>query len=231
MNSSSSTYNNLRPYTNTETDKDLNPTLEKVKEAISKHKAAYKDCPECGTQVDTKQRSCHECSYNFFTRKKKKFRRSNPYSVCKNKTLKDRRNENLGGFQRAGFIISSTLNVAFCLISLFAVWGGTVFQMIQEPNNIHKDDLAIGAMLISMIVLLLTFCIKMIITCLRLKNLGSSKWQSLLLFIPIINLWLSYRLYVCPESYAQHRTLDKPGKILLVLFLLIMVTLHLTAIF
>jgi hypothetical protein len=64
---------------------------------------------------------------------------------------------------------------------------------------------------------------------LRLTNLGMSRWWYLGNLVPILNLWVGYRLYVCPAGYAFHRKLDAPGVVLaifywlMILFMVLMV--------
>lgn len=52
----------------------------------------------------------------------------------------------------------------------------------------------------------------------RLVNLGMSRWWYLGNFVPILNLWVSYRMYVCPAGYAYHKKLDGPGVVLAILY-------------
>ena len=48
---------------------------------------------------------------------------------------------------------------------------------------------------------------------LRLKNLGYSGWWVLTLLVPLLNCIMFAELFVAPEGYADHRTLDLPGKL------------------
>lgn len=48
----------------------------------------------------------------------------------------------------------------------------------------------------------------------RLANLGMSRWWYLALFAPVVNLWLGYRCFACPEGYAVHRRMDFAGVLL-----------------
>jgi hypothetical protein len=45
----------------------------------------------------------------------------------------------------------------------------------------------------------------------RLRNLAMSYWWVLGLFVPLVNLWLGYRLFACPEGYAHDKDLDDAG--------------------
>lgn len=48
----------------------------------------------------------------------------------------------------------------------------------------------------------------------RLANLGMSRWWYLAVFAPLVNLWLGYRCFACPEGYAVHRRMDFAGVLL-----------------
>lgn len=48
----------------------------------------------------------------------------------------------------------------------------------------------------------------------RVRNLGMSGWAILWTFVPIISLWISWRMFACPAGYDDHRQLDLAGKIL-----------------
>ncbi len=52
----------------------------------------------------------------------------------------------------------------------------------------------------------------------RLQNLGMSGWAFLWLFVPVMTIWISWRMMVCPAGYEDHRTLDTAGKVLTGLF-------------
>lgn len=51
---------------------------------------------------------------------------------------------------------------------------------------------------------------------LRLKNLGYSGWWMLAVLIPFFHLVLGLELLVAPAGYAQHKTLDLPGRLIVV---------------
>jgi len=53
----------------------------------------------------------------------------------------------------------------------------------------------------------------------RLRNLGYNPWLSLLMLVPLANLWLSVVCIACPEGYADHKKYDTPGKVIVGLIL------------
>jgi uncharacterized membrane protein YhaH (DUF805 family) len=63
----------------------------------------------------------------------------------------------------------------------------------------------------------------------RLANVGMSRWWYLGNLVPILNLWVSYRMYVCPAGYAYHKKLDTIGVVLAILYWL-MIALALLAV-
>jgi hypothetical protein len=48
----------------------------------------------------------------------------------------------------------------------------------------------------------------------RLVNLGMSRWWSLAVLAPVLNLWVGYRCFACPQGYAFHRRMDAAGFLL-----------------
>ncbi len=48
----------------------------------------------------------------------------------------------------------------------------------------------------------------------RVQNLGMSGWAVLWSLVPIMNIWIGWRMYACPPGYEYHRQLDLAGKIL-----------------
>lgn len=53
----------------------------------------------------------------------------------------------------------------------------------------------------------------------RLINVGLSGWWVLGLIVPILNIWVAVQCIAAPEGYAQHKTLDTAGKVIIGLFL------------
>lgn len=57
----------------------------------------------------------------------------------------------------------------------------------------------------------------------RFQNLAMSGWWWLGLGVPILQIWLYYRLFACPPGYAFTKKLDVAGKILTTLYVLSLV--------
>jgi len=52
----------------------------------------------------------------------------------------------------------------------------------------------------------------------RMVNTGYSPWWCVAIIVPILNILVVIRCIACPEGYADHRTLDTAGKIIVGLF-------------
>jgi uncharacterized membrane protein YhaH (DUF805 family) len=65
----------------------------------------------------------------------------------------------------------------------------------------------------------LTTALLISITVLRLHNLGTSGWWSLLVFVPFVNIFLDLRCLAYPEGHSDHRRLDSAGNVILLLVL------------
>lgn len=62
-----------------------------------------------------------------------------------------------------------------------------------------------------------------VVTVKRFQNLAMSGWWILGLMVPILQWWLSYRLFACPPGYAYTKRLDGLGWFLAVIFWLVIV--------
>jgi len=58
----------------------------------------------------------------------------------------------------------------------------------------------------------------------RLANVGMSRWWYLGNLVPLLNLWIGYRMLACPAGYAYHKKLDGPG-VALAIFYWLMIAL------
>jgi uncharacterized membrane protein YhaH (DUF805 family) len=48
----------------------------------------------------------------------------------------------------------------------------------------------------------------------RVQNLGMSGWAILWMMVPIMNIWIGWRMFACPPGYHDHKQLDTAGKVL-----------------
>ncbi|MEW5884590.1 MAG: hypothetical protein AB1725_10260, partial [Armatimonadota bacterium] len=72
--------------------------------------------------------------------------------------------------------------------------------------------------------------IHMIIAAPRLKNAGYSPWLTVLLIVPVANLWAHFVTLLAPENYASTRKLDRVGTGCAVAILLIAVAVVVLAV-
>lgn len=72
--------------------------------------------------------------------------------------------------------------------------------------------------LIMLGVMILTLLIVIQVNLQRLVNLGMSRWWFLGHLVPILNIWLGYRIFACPGGYAYHKKLDGIGIVLAIFY-------------
>lgn len=58
----------------------------------------------------------------------------------------------------------------------------------------------------------------LVVTVKRFQNLAMSGWWTLLLFVPLVNLWLQSMLFAYPPGYGYTRKLDTIGKVLVTIY-------------
>jgi uncharacterized membrane protein YhaH (DUF805 family) len=84
---------------------------------------------------------------------------------------------------------------------------GVCFLYVCDAVSSVENDLYVGGML-------LAFAIAFFLVRDRLRNIGTSGWFVLLMFIPIINFLISAICQVCPEGYRDTKKIDPVGKII-----------------
>lgn len=72
--------------------------------------------------------------------------------------------------------------------------------------------------IVALVGTLVSFVLSLIFTLRRFTNLGMSKLWLLGCVVPLLNVWLAYRCFACPQGYAVSRKLDKPGIVLAIIF-------------
>jgi len=58
----------------------------------------------------------------------------------------------------------------------------------------------------------------LVVTVKRFQNLAMSGWWTLLLLVPLVNLWLQSMLFAYPPGYGYTRKLDTLGKVLVTIY-------------
>ena len=67
---------------------------------------------------------------------------------------------------------------------------------------------------LALVVMIASFGVLIYLIVQRLKNLGYSGLWALALVVPLLNLLLVIRCLAAPEGYADHKTLDTAGKVI-----------------
>jgi len=145
-----------------------------------------------------------EPSGNIYEAPKAVEEEENVYQAPKavNELLSEREGLRYGGLTRLPYALTAC-GLFVALIVVFAVLDEEyVYEL--EGDFLYNQLLSLPFLIISKF---------------RLKNLGMSGWNLLWAFVPIGNIWLQYRLLVCPEGYHHHESMDTAGKILLTLYI------------
>ena len=111
------------------------------------------------------------------------------------------------GARRRSFIFMTLLvpNIVMLGLSL-------AIPLLQQQLGPQITGMATLGILILVWILVIGYGLK------RLVNLGMSRWWYLGNLVPLLNLWVSYRMYVCPAGYAYHKKLDGAGVALAILY-------------
>jgi hypothetical protein len=116
-------------------------------------------------------------------------------------TSKRYRNAEWPGFGRAIYVIGS---------AILGFASGAIPPLLTSFAKGYEQ------FLIAVPIILLIISIW--VTCQRLINVGMSRWWYLAIVVPILNLWVFYRIFVCPAGYAFHKKLGGAGIFLAILY-------------
>lgn len=122
-----------------------------------------------------------------------------------------RRGNTYKGMGRLMYWVAPSAIYLIVFVALAAV-GAAIMEDSEGPMAI-----------VAMIALFVAFILCFLATLSRLKNLAMSRWSFLWSFVPFANIWLGYRLYVCPPGYQDHKKLDTAGKVMVVLYSLVLI--------
>ncbi|MBE8232615.1 MAG: DUF805 domain-containing protein [Endozoicomonadaceae bacterium] len=116
-----------------------------------------------------------------------------------------------GGINRTGYVIWNLL---------FSVGQFIVFFILYKKGLIQNDmDFSDGYPLSFLIFLIVSLVIMLVLTALRLQNIGKNKWLTLLTLIPVVNILITLCCLVCPEGSQDSKKLDSAGIISLILII------------
>jgi uncharacterized membrane protein YhaH (DUF805 family) len=108
--------------------------------------------------------------------------------------------------------------LAYFGLSILIGIASNVLTSIIVGLSTPGQSQSVGLVAVAVVGLLnLTASVTVIV--LRLKNLGMNGFWVLGLIVPILNLVIAVRLVAAPEGYADHKTLDTPGKWIVGIFI------------
>ena len=119
----------------------------------------------------------------------------------------------LPGANRLAWILGTTV--------LPAALSAGIAVAIPELVGLLGKDLAPLASLLFLVPVI----VPLVVTVKRFQNLAMSGWWTLLLVVPLLNLWLYFRLFACPPGYGFSKKLDTIGKVLAGLYGLLVVAI------
>lgn len=118
--------------------------------------------------------------------------------------MNERRGE-YGGMGRLSYFL-------FPLIPFLALMA---FLITQQHPVLIAGEINDGSLVLYIglyIAIILLFVLYPMLS--RLKNLGMSRLHFFWIFVPIMSIWIGYRMFACPAGYADHKQKDLIGKIL-----------------
>lgn len=109
------------------------------------------------------------------------------------------------GYGRLRYFLSLFVTTIIFYAILFAV----MFAMFSNISaSGARAGVAMGILVLLVIFTSIYFGIQ------RLKNLGMSGWAMLWSLVPIMNIWITWRMVACPAGYEHHRELDTAAKVI-----------------
>lgn len=117
------------------------------------------------------------------------------------------------GYGRLRYFLTSMIMT----IVFYGIMLGVVYLIMKSTESVGFSLAVFG--LLGIVFMIAT----LYVGSQRTKNLGMSGFAVLWSFVPIMNIWIGWRMMACPEGYEDHRTLDVPGKVLSGIWIALMV--------
>lgn len=118
----------------------------------------------------------------------------NPFAAPRMNAV-DTRAHGYGGIGRWTFL------AAFAVVNVAGRYALRMIELDSKAESMTRE----GIIFVSLILLAVP----------RMINMGGRSWWALGMLVPVLNLLLLLRCIAAPEGYAKHKTLDPPGKVLL----------------
>ncbi len=100
-----------------------------------------------------------------------------------------------------------------------AAYFGISFLVGIVNNILQYAAMQAQAAGIVLVLGLVGLVISIVLMVQRLKNMGYSGWWAAGIIVPFLNILVALRCLAGPEGYADHKTLDTAGKVIIGLFL------------
>lgn len=117
---------------------------------------------------------------------------------------------NWEGTSRGTFLL-----VTYILPILLGIAASLAMTFLAEKVDQNILGIASGVICLVFFILILFVSIN------RFPNLGMSRWWWFGLMVPILSLWVNYRMIACPAGYAEHKKLDGLGWVLAIFYWLV----------
>jgi uncharacterized membrane protein YhaH (DUF805 family) len=110
-------------------------------------------------------------------------------------------------------------------LAYFVIFSGFMIYSSLLQAAVASDESASG------LVALLSLAICFFPVVLRLQNIGKSPWWSLLILIPLANVYIGILCLLAPAGYEQSKKLDAPANVILLIAIVFIVLIALNIIF
>ncbi|MGJ8677344.1 MAG: GYF domain-containing protein [Akkermansiaceae bacterium] len=165
-------------------------------------------------ELKTSKASTSPPALSNFSEKKEETKSSepNPYeapSVINH--MQDHEVVSMGGIGRLNYFLTSIGIIVALLIA--------IALLVPLLKSVAPEILIIGGVIGYILLIFVYFRL----AGARLKNTGMSGWFALMLMIPLVNIYFSWRCIAAPEAYSLTKKLDTAGIIITSLYVLLFI--------